>query len=206
MEKQDFYNKSSEFLKSMANPIRLEIIDLLIQGERPVESIANALDLNLKTVSSYLNELHKVKIVDRNKVGKQVYYSIKDKDFLSFFLALRKLTDRKIFYKKEDDLSLKETVKKAKEKKITILDTRPSLEYDQGHLPESVSIPLEELKNRFLELPKGKTIYLYCRGPYCTFSEKASSFLEKKGFKTVILSKGVLDAIDENIKLERNLG
>jgi rhodanese-related sulfurtransferase len=187
----------------MASPKRLELLDLVCQAEKTVETLANEAALGLANASRHLQILRAARLVDARKDGLYVYYRLSDDDVCSFFRSLRKLAASRLA---EIDLIVrdyfddpqilqpidkKRLLRKAKAGEVIILDVRPRDEYAAGHVPYARSVPLHELKKSIAAFPKDKEIVAYCRGPYCVLAQEAMNILRAKGFTAVRLEDGI---------------
>lgn len=212
--KDAIYGHMGVVTKALSSSKRLEIIDLLSQGEKSVESIAEQAALGIKNASAQLKELKAARLVDSRKEGKYVFYRLSDPQVARFWVDLRRFSENRLaeirqliqdaigsenILEKVDRATL---LKKAKSGDVVLLDVRPQDEFDAGHLPYARSIPITELKNRLKDLPKSKTIVAYCRGPYCLFAKDAVQLLRSKGFKAEPLKDGVQDWILEGLPVE----
>lgn len=203
--KRSLYQQFARTTKALSSPVRLQIIDLLSQGKKSVEAIAQNLNLGVKNVSAQLKELKSAELVGSRKEGKFVFYFIKDAEVIELWRTIRAFGEKRFsdiqkitehVFKSPHELqgiNRKELLAKAKAGKIIILDVRPEDEFDSGHIPHAVSIPASEISKRINELPKDKDIVAYCRGPYCYFSKTAVEILRKKGFKAFQLNDSIYD-------------
>lgn len=203
--KDDLYAQFSRITKALSHPKRLEIIDLLSQGEKSVESIAEQAELGIKNASAQLKELKSAQLVDSRKDGKYVYYFISDLEVINFWISLRGFSEKKFseiqaitreVFSDESELeqvNKKTLLARAKRGDIVLLDVRPIDEFETGHIPYAISIPSNEISKRLKDLPKNKEIVAYCRGPYCFMAQEAVEALRKKGFKAFRLKASVHD-------------
>ncbi|MGZ3771004.1 MAG: ArsR/SmtB family transcription factor [Bdellovibrio sp.] len=204
--KNAVYEQLSRTSRALSHPKRIEILDLLSQGEKTVEAVAEELDLGIKNASAQLKELRQALLVDARRDGKFVYYRILNervssclKFFKEFgeahFADIQKLTEEA--FGGDDDtvvaVDRKSLMNKVKGGDVILLDVRPRDEYDYAHIAHAISIPVNELNKRINELPKKKHIVAYCRGPYCFFAKEAVEILRKKGFKAHRLNEGVAE-------------
>ncbi|MGZ3793598.1 MAG: ArsR/SmtB family transcription factor [Bdellovibrio sp.] len=204
--KNAVYEQLSRTSRALSHPKRIEILDLLSQGEKTVEAVAEELDLGIKNASAQLKELRQALLVDARRDGKFVYYRILNervaaclKFFKEFgeahFADIQKLTEEA--FGGDDDtvvaVDRKSLMDKVKGGDVILLDVRPRDEYDYAHIAHAISIPVNELNKRINELPKKKHIVAYCRGPYCFFAKEAVEILRKKGFKAHRISEGVAE-------------
>lgn len=199
------YEQVARIGKAASSPKRLELIELLCQGEKSVDTLAREAAISMKLASAHLRELRAAHLVETEKQGKQVIYRIANRAVADFWVATRGLAEDRLV---ELRLALSQMasnpaelapqdrdslVKRAKKGEVVMLDVRPPNEYEAAHLPFARSIPLEELKTRLAELPAGKTIVAYCRGPYCLMAKDAVALLRQQGFDAVRLPEGVAE-------------
>lgn len=203
--KDVLYEQVARIGKAACSPKRLELVELLCQGEKPVETLAREAGISMKLASAHLRELRAAHLVETEKQGKNVVYRIANRAVSDFWVAIRSLAEDRLVELRmaltqmasnprelapQDRDSL---VRLAKKGEIIVIDVRPPAEYEAAHLPFARSIPLDELKSRLAELPAGKTIVAYCRGPYCLMARDAVKLLRRKGFDAVRLPEGVAE-------------
>lgn len=203
--KDAIYEQFARLGKAVSAPKRLELLDLLCQGPKTVEVLANQAALSVANTSQHLQVLRAARLVEAEKQGLHVEYRLAGEDVCEFFLALRNLAEGRLaeievvtreYLGQRDAMETVpgvELLRRVKSGEVTVLDVRPSEEYRAGHIPGAVSIPLGELKARFKELPKNREVVAYCRGPYCVFAVEAVELLRRKGLKAHRLREGVLD-------------
>lgn len=203
--KDAIYEQFARLGKAVSAPKRLELLDLLCQGPKTVEVLADHAALSVANTSQHLQVLRAARLVEAEKQGLHVEYRLAGEDVCEFFLALRTLAESRLaeieVVTREylagrsamETVAGAELLRRVKSGEVTVLDVRPPEEYRAGHLPGAVSIPLGELKARFKELPKSREVVAYCRGPYCVFAVEAVELLRKKGFKAHRMREGVLD-------------
>ncbi|MFA6311024.1 MAG: metalloregulator ArsR/SmtB family transcription factor [Sterolibacterium sp.] len=199
------YEQVARIGKAAGSPKRLELVELLCQGEKNVETLARETSISMKLASAHLRQLRAAHLVETEKHGKNVVYRIANREVADFWVSIRSLAEDRLIELKmalsqltsnpreltpQDRDSL---VRMAKTGDVVVLDVRPSDEYDAAHLPYAQSMPIEELKSRLAELPKGKTIVAYCRGPYCLMAVDAVELLKKRGFDAIHLPEGVAE-------------
>jgi len=199
------YEQVARIGKVFSSPKRLELIELLCQGEKTVETLARETSISVKLVSAHLRELRMAQLVKTERQGKNIYYRLADKSVADLWVQVHALAeDRLIELQIElqkiatqpNDLvpNDRETLMKmARRGEVVVLDVRPTEEYLVTHLPFARSIPIEELRHRLSELPKDRPIVAYCRGPYCLMAIDAVELLRKEGFKSVHLRDGVAE-------------
>jgi len=199
------YEQVARIGKAACSPKRLELIELLCQGEKPVETLAREAGISMKLASAHLRELRAARLVETEKQGKRVIYRIANRAVADFWVAIRSLAEDRLVELRmalaqmasdpqalapQDRDSL---VRLAKKGEVVMLDVRPVAEYEAAHLPFARSMPLDELKDRLAELPPGKTIVAYCRGPYCLMAKDAVELLRQQGFDALRLPEGVAE-------------
>jgi rhodanese-related sulfurtransferase len=220
MNKREFktrvYNELAQITKAMANPHRLEIIELLAQGDYSVEQISLQTDLSIANASQHLQVLKSAQLVDVTRNGTFIYYRLANANVFKTWKALRELGVERIASieklvkdfrqsrSKIDSLTIDSLTKKLKAGKITILDVRPENEFNAGHIPNAISIPLEQLEERLKELPKRNEIIAYCRGPFCVYADEAVALLNKAGYKATRLEEGFPDWAVTGLPVESN--
>lgn len=199
------YEQVARIGKVFSSPKRLELIELLCQGEKTVETLARETAISVKLVSAHLRELRTARLVETERQGKNIYYRLADKSVADLWVQVHSLAEERLIelqlalqkiVTQPDDLvaSDRESLMKAARKgEIVVLDVRPAEEYLTAHLPFARSIPLTELRQRLAELPKDRSIVAYCRGPYCLMAIDAVELLRKEGFKSVHLRDGVAE-------------
>lgn len=217
MEKRVFkdkvYSILSRMVKAMANPHRLEIVDLLGQGEKSVEEIAIETNMSIANASQHLQILKAASLVEIRREKNFIHYRLAHEEIYKSWQNLRELgmgrvaeIDRLIkdFRQKKDGLEpikMDELLNRLKSKNIVLLDVRPHGEY-KGHIPQAINIPVEELSARLKKLPQNKEYIAYCRGPFCVFADEAVNILSKKGFKARRLVEGFPDWKAKGLKTE----
>lgn len=187
----------AEVANAFADPVRLEIIELLVQSPRTVESLAELCGLPQKNVSYHLQKLRSVNLVSRIPLGRRAVYSVKKANIGALWKALRAIDDERGvggFGSGTDwALTRDELERLVKSEGVTLLDVRPSEEYETGHMPGAVNIPLEDLHIRLDELPRDRPVVAYCRGPCCLMASKAVELLAARGYDTVRYADGMIE-------------
>lgn len=212
--KDTVYSELARITKSMANPHRMEIIELLGQGEFSVEQVAEQTNLTIANASQHLQVLKQAQLVAVNRQGNFIFYRLSNDNVFKAWKALRELGVERIeavekvvkeFRKSKFDfqsVTIDELIEKIDSGKVTVLDVRPESEYKQGHIASAISIPIGELSKRLKELPKRTEIIAYCRGPFCVYADEAVSILLKAGYKANRLNEGFPDWKLENLPIE----
>lgn len=200
--KDRLYGHLATVGQALANGHRLELIDLLAQGERTVDELAGEARLSLANASQHLQVLHRAHLVSRRREGVQVRYRLADPSVMQLWVGLRDLAADRVpdvaqVVAEELDLSegleavgQVEIERQLSAGHILLLDVRPRLEYLAGHVAGSISVPLEELEGHLAELPRGREIVAYCRGPYCSFANEAVRRLRAAGFRARRMALG----------------
>jgi rhodanese-related sulfurtransferase len=203
--KDGIYEQFARLGKALAAPKRLELLDLLCQGPRTVESLADHAGITIANASRHLLVLRAARLVESTKRGLYVEYRVADDDVCRFFLALRGLAESRLaeverasreYFEGRDAMEPvegEELLRRVKSGEVTVLDVRPVEEYRAGHIPGALSIPLGELKARLAELPRSRAVVAYCRGPYCVMAVEAVELLRRRGFRAHRLEAGVVD-------------
>lgn len=212
--KDKVYNELARITKSMANPHRMEIIELLAQGEFSVEQIVEQTNLPIANASQHLQVLKNAQLVEVNRQGNFIFYRLSNNNVFKAWKALRELGVERIesiekvvkeFRKSKFDfetVTINELIVKLESGKVTILDVRPESEYKQGHIANAISIPIDELSKRLKELPKRTEIIAYCRGPFCVYADEAVALLTKAGYKANRLEEGFPDWRMQELPIE----
>jgi ArsR family transcriptional regulator len=196
------FEQFAELARVLGHAHRLELIELVSQGERSVDRLAEVTGLSVANTSQHLQQLRRGGFVQSRREGKRVLYALADGPILSLIAALRSYAERnraevgKIvsdYFQRLDQLepvSRKELARRLKARTAVVLDVRPEDEFALGHVPGALNIPMNELKRRLAELPRDQEIVAYCRGPYCVFSFEAVALLRKRGFVVRRLEDG----------------
>ena len=216
--KDAIYGHLASLTKAFSNPKRIEIIDLLCQGEKSVEAVAEQACLGLKNASVQLKELKSARLVESRKDGKYVYYRIADPSVARFWIKLRtfgheriteiqNITQRALAGPEAlEQMDRRTLLAKAKRGDVIIIDVRPFDEYESGHLPFAISIPASEVVKHLKTLSKKKEVVAYCRGPYCFLAKEAVETLRKNGFKAYNLKDSVHDWSAHGLPVENTSG
>ena len=203
--KDQLYEQFARIAKALANPHRLELIDLLAQGERTVEDLAREAALSIANASQHLQTLRAARLVDVRREGLYAFYHLSDERVYRLWQVLRALgetqlaeIDRivKTFLHDRDSfeaVSTDELRSLCRDGDVVLLDVRPEEEYRAGHIPGARSVPVEKLEVFLKELPTDKEVIAYCRGPYCVFSDEAVNLLRQRGYKARRYERGLPD-------------
>ncbi len=213
--KDAIYEQLARLGKAVAAPKRLELLDLLCQGPRTVEALAEQAALSVANASQHLQVLRAARLVDAEKRGLYVEYRLADDEICRFFVTLRGLAETRLAevehvtreYLEQrgqmEPIESDELLRRVRSGEVTVLDVRPVEEYRAGHIPGALSIPASELKARLKEVPRGREVVAYCRGPYCVMALDAVDVLRKKGFTAHRLEQGVADWRARGWRVER---
>lgn len=188
--------------KALSHANRLELLELLAQGERSVEALANVAGFTVANTSRHLQQLRRAGLIAARKEGLYVFYRVAGDDVIDLLRSLRRTGQRHIsevnnvvigYFNDRDSLeaiSRKELLKRSKDGLVTVLDVRPSEEYEVGHIPGALNIAINEIEQHLANLPRGQEIIAYCRGEYCVLAFEAVAALRKKGFSARRLEEG----------------
>jgi rhodanese-related sulfurtransferase len=203
--KDRLFEQFARIGKALASPRRLEILDLLAQGERTVEEIARETAVPIANASQHLQVLKGVRMVASRREGLYAYYRLADEDVFRTWQAVRALgeahlaeVDRMVETYLEDREALEavgatDLMERLDDGSVVVLDVRPEEEYRAGHIPGALSVPVQVLEAAVQSLPKDKEIVAYCRGPYCVFSDEAVRLLKNRGYRASRLTEGFPD-------------
>ena len=201
--RDDIYEQFTRIGKAISSPKRLELLDLLCQGERTVEKLARAANLSVANASQHLKKLQAARLVVSEKSGSFVIYRVADESVNSFFHTMRVLAEnrlaeidqitRQFMESKEsmEGVDREVLLQRARSGEAIILDVRPPEEYRAGHIEGAISIPMKALEEQLSNLPRDKEIVAYCRGPYCVMSIDAVQMLRARGFRAERLKDDV---------------
>ena len=201
--KKNLYEQLARLGKALGSPARLELLDLLCQGPRTVETLAHESGMSVANASQHLRVLHSARLVEGEKAGLFVTYRLADPAVCEFFHTLRSLGENRLaevdailrrFKEAPDsleDIEKKTLVDRIRRGQVILLDVRPVEEYRAAHVPGAISVPLKDLSSRLPELRRRQTIVAYCRGPYCVLAIEAVRILKAKGFRAMRLEDGV---------------
>ena len=197
------YEAFARTAKALASPKRVELVELLAQGERSVEALAEATGMGVTNTSAHLQVLARSRLAETRKEGTRVFYRLSGDDVAALVSALRDLTRARVaevdlvvrdYFGSRDTLepvTRGELLDRVEHGKVVILDVRPVAEFAAGHIPGALSVPLDQLDAALARLPKRTEIVAYCRGPYCVLAPQAVERLRAKGFKARRLADGL---------------
>jgi rhodanese-related sulfurtransferase/DNA-binding MarR family transcriptional regulator len=203
--KNQLYEQVARIGKAVASPKRLELIELLCQGEKTVETLAAQAEISVKLASAHLKELRQARLVDTRRDGKYVSYRLASTSVADLWVNLRSAAEERLvelqmalasIVEHGDDLQgvdRADILRRAAAGEVVVLDVRPRQEFSVAHLPHARSLPVDELKKRIAELPKDVPVVAYCRGPFCLMARDAVELLRKKGYRAFQLTDGVAE-------------
>jgi rhodanese-related sulfurtransferase len=203
--KDRLYQLFAQVANAMANPHRLELIDLLVQAPRTVEELAHEAQMSVANTSQHLQRLKGARLVRAQREGVHIRYQLADPAVARLWTDLRTVAEgqlaevavaRAAYRSRQHEfepISAAALQERLRRGEVTLLDVRPAVEYASGHLPEALSMPLDEVARRLSELPPDKTIVAYCRGPYCVYADDALALLAVRGWTVARLEEGVVE-------------
>lgn len=209
------YEQLARIGKALSSPKRLEILELLAQGEKTVEWLASEIQIDIRLASAHLKTLKNANLVQAQRQGKHIYYRLSGKDIASLLVNMRDVAEEHLLELKmalnqivlnPDQLTpykRDEFMEMAKNGEVFVIDVRPQSEFDAGHLPFARSMPVDEILKRIHELPKDKEIIAYCRGPFCLLSDQAVSLLKASGYKVSKMNDGVSEWKAAGLPIEK---
>jgi DNA-binding transcriptional ArsR family regulator/rhodanese-related sulfurtransferase len=215
--KDRLYDQLARIGKAIANAHRLEILELLAQGERTVESIAEETNLSMANASQHLQTLRAAGLVDARKDGLFVRYRLADDSVVELSRVVRTIAEHRLAEIDRlvrdhfgdrggvEPVGMKELLARVRAGDIVVLDTRPASEYDAGHIAGAISAPVGALQKQLGKLPKHKDYVAYCRGPYCIYADRAVELLRKSGRRARRMSEGFPEWMSAGFPIERTL-
>lgn len=200
--KDALYAQLMRIAQATASPKRLELLDLLAQGERTVEALARQTAQPVANASHHLQVLRRARLVAARKEGVKAYYRLAGPAVFALWRAIRDLGAsqlaeidrlRQDVLEPEDSLepvTNTELLHRLREGEVVLIDVRPPIEYEQGHIAGAMCVPINELRRRLKQLPREREIIAYCRGPFCLFADEAVTLLQRHGFRARRLADG----------------
>lgn len=201
--KREVFQQLARIGGALSSSVRLELLELLAQGERSVDQLAALTGATVANASQHLQKLRQAGLIVARKQGQFVFYRIAGDEVIGMLSALSKVGEthvaeierivRMYFFSKDDfePVPPSELLDRARRGLVTVLDVRPPEEFASGHVPGALNIPVEQLARRLRQLPKGREVIAYCRGPFCLMSFDAVQLLRKKGIKARRLQDGM---------------
>jgi rhodanese-related sulfurtransferase len=199
------YEQVARIGKAVSSPKRLELLEILAQGEKTVELLASEVNIDIKLASAHLKVLKEARLVETRREGRFIAYRLSGDDVSALWVDLRTVAEEhlvelkvemeRIFAAPEklDAETRQSLLEKARRGDVVVIDVRPSTEYANGHLPFARSMPLDEIRQRLKELPADKDIVAYCRGPFCMMSAEAVDLLKKHGYRAQKITDGTAE-------------
>ena len=201
--KDALYEQFARVGKAVTSPRRIELLELLAQGERSVEPLARAVGLGVTTASAHLQVLRGARLVATRRDGTRILYRLADEDVVALIDLVRRIARTRLaevdevvgtYFSARDTLApigCDELLARTERAEVVVLDVRPREEFEAGHIPGAISIPLDELRDRLDELPRDVEVVAYCRGPYCVLAPQAVAFLGERGIRARRLDEGL---------------
>ncbi|WP_298293740.1 metalloregulator ArsR/SmtB family transcription factor [Thiomonas sp.] len=203
--KDHLYEQVARIGRAVSSPKRLELLEILAQGEKAVEQLAQEASIDVKLASAHLRVLKAAQLVQVRHAGKSRIYRLSGADVAALWVALRSVAEahvadlqlvmQQLFAGPErlTPESSQTLLAKVRQGQVTLIDVRPADEYRTAHLPQARSLPLAELESRLRELPRDKDVVAYCRGPFCVMADAAVKLLVRQGFRAGKIAEGVAE-------------
>lgn len=201
--KDQLYGQFARIGHALSSPKRIELLHLLGQGEKTVETLAEQLATPVKNTSAHLRALRQANLVETRREGTWVYYRLAGDDVYRLLLALEALGHGRLAEVRQvvdlyldgrdsmEPVSLRDLRRLMRDAAVTVVDVRPAAEFRAGHIPGALSIPVPELKRRLREIPRNREVIAYCRGRYCVYSLEAVTLLRKAGYRARRAEEGL---------------
>lgn len=208
------YEQVGRIGKALSSAKRLELIEVLSQGEKSVEALAAAAEISVKLASAHLKAMRAARLVEPRREGKRIYYRLAHPQVAELWVALRSAAEEQLV---ELQAAMRELVSnprelhpvggrrllaQAKRGEVLVIDVRPEAEFRAAHLPYARSVPLGELRSRLGEIPRSKPVVAYCRGPFCLMAKDALALMHKNGIRAARLEDGVAEWRSRGLPLE----
>lgn len=209
------YEQVARIGRAIGSPKRLELLEVLAQGEKTVEALATDLDIDMRLASAHLKTLREARLAVARRAGKHMIYRLSSDDVAGLWVTLREVAEAHLVElrvaleritadpQRLVSLDRAELLEQARRGAIIVIDVRSQDEYRTGHLPCARSMPLAEIEQRLDELPRDREIVAYCRGPFCLLSEEALQLLSRRGFRVRKLRDGVSEWQAAGMPIER---
>ena len=203
--KDQLYAQFARIGHALASPTRIELLDLLGQGEKTVETLAAQVATPVKNTSAHLRVLRQASLVETRRVGTFIHYRLAGDGVVRMLRALEALGQERLAEVRQvvdryldgrdvlEPVDIRELRRLIRDADVTVVDVRPPEEYQAGHIPGALSIPVAELRRRLREIPKGREVIAYCRGRYCVYSLEAVTLLRKHGYRARRADQGLPD-------------
>ena len=215
-DKEALFDGLVEAARALGNGRRAELIDVLAQGERPVDELAAEIQQSMANTSQHLQRLLRAGLVCSRRSGTRIYYSLASPAVERLWRALRETAEAhmgelgdlvRAYVGDRADLSIitrDELRRRLRQGDVVVLDVRPQPEYDAGHIRGALSLPVSDLKSRLREVPKGSEVVAYCRGPYCLYADDAVQMLTDEGHRAARLEEGFPEWKAEGLPIEQS--
>jgi rhodanese-related sulfurtransferase/DNA-binding transcriptional ArsR family regulator len=215
-EKEALFDALVEAARALGNGRRAELVDVLAQGERSVDELATEIHQSVANTSQHLKRLLRAGLVCSRRSGTRVYYSVASPTVERLWRALRETAEAHVgelgdlvraYVGDREGLSMitrEELRRRLRQGDVVVLDVRPQAEYDAGHIPGALSLPVLDMKSRMRELPQGSEIVAYCRGPYCLYADDAVQLLTDEGRRAARLEEGFPEWKAEGLPIEQS--
>jgi len=200
--KRDLYQSIAKVAQALASGNRLQLLEFMAQGERSVDALAAMAGVTMANASQHLQALRRAGLVTTRKEGQRVYYRVAGDDVVRLYDGLRVVAESRLAEVRQlvneflgdrgalEPVLAEELLARAKKGLVTVLDVRPREEFEAGHLPGAVNIPMDRLESELARLPRKREVVAYCRGPYCLMSFDAVLKLRQRGWKARRLNEG----------------
>jgi rhodanese-related sulfurtransferase/DNA-binding transcriptional ArsR family regulator len=200
--KRELYQSIAKVAQALASGNRLQLLEFMAQGERSVDALAAMAGVTVANASQHLQALRRAGLVTARKDGQRVYYRVAGDDVVRLYDGLRVVAESRLAEVRQlvneflgdrgalEPVLAEELLARAKKGLVTVLDVRPREEFEAGHLPGAVNIPIDRLESELARLPKKREVVAYCRGPYCLMSFDAVLKLRQRGWKARRLNEG----------------
>ncbi len=213
--KKRIYEQFARIGKALASHQRLELLDLLGQGERSVDALAGATELSIANASQHLQVLYAARLVETRRDGQRIFYRLADPSVEQLWHALRHTGEQRLaeldavareYLTGRDEfepIARAELLTRLEAGTVTLIDVRPAEEYREAHLPGAISVPVDDVKAFAKKASRRKQVVAYCRGPYCVYALRAVAELRRRGITAVRLEDGVGEWRAAGLPLER---
>ncbi|MDQ3155341.1 MAG: metalloregulator ArsR/SmtB family transcription factor [Actinomycetota bacterium] len=213
--KAALYDALAESAKALANGRRAELVDVLVQGERSVEELADEISQTVANTSQHLQRLLRSGLVESRRDGTRIYYSLSSPVVLTLWRTMRQVAEEHVAGLQQlandylgDRSKLRTITRDAlrarlRDGDVVVLDVRPEPEYAAGHIRGAITIPISDLRSRLGEIPDGAEVVAYCRGPYCVYADDAVRLMTRSGLDAARLEDGFPEWVAARLPIER---
>ncbi len=203
--KDALYRQFARVGHALASPTRIEFLDLLAQGEKTVEALAEQAAASVKNTSAHLRVLRQARLVETRRDGTYMHYRLADPEVFRLLQTMQAIGQLRLAEVQQvvhqyldgrdrfEPVSLRDLRHLLREGEVTVVDVRPSEEFEAGHVPGAISLPVADLRRRLREIPKGRDVIAYCRGRYCVFALEAVAVLRQHGYRARRAEAGLPD-------------